>query len=117
MKKRIIVQVLYLFPLFILSACTKDDNEPMPQSTVSRLYVSNADTDAAVANTMIFDPADQTAFKVPYKFDSKLPDANGILFNAISTGFPSKVFRPLIVLEGLTALPPAANCASASLII
>lgn len=84
MKKRIIVEVLCLLPLFILSACTKDDNEPMPQSTVSRLYVSNADTDAAVANTMIFDPADQTAFKVPYKFDSKLPDANGILFNAFS---------------------------------
>jgi hypothetical protein len=84
MKKRIILQVLYLLPLFILSACTKDENEPMPQSTVSRLYVSNADTDAAVANTMIFDPADQTAFTEPYKFDSKLPDANGILFNPFS---------------------------------
>lgn len=84
MKKRIILQVLYLLPLLILSACTKDDNEPMPQSTVSRLYVSNADTDAAVPNTIIFDPADQTVFTQPYKFDSKLPDGNGILFNPFS---------------------------------
>jgi hypothetical protein len=56
----------------------------MPQSTVSRLYVSNADIDASVVNTMIFDPADQTAFIEPYKFDSKLPDANGIVFNPFS---------------------------------
>ena len=64
-KKRIILQFLYLLPLFILSACTKDDNEAMPQSTISRLYVSNADTDAAVVNTMIFDPADQSTFSEP----------------------------------------------------
>lgn len=83
-KKRIILQFLYLLPLFILSACTKDDNEAMPQSTISRLYVSNADTDAAVVNTMIFDPADLSTFTDPYKFDSKLPDGNGILFNPYS---------------------------------
>ena len=56
----------------------------MPKSTVSRLYVSNADTDAAVSNTMIFDPADQAEFKQPYSFNSQLPDANGILFDPFS---------------------------------
>jgi hypothetical protein len=84
MKNRIGLQFFYLLALLILSACTKDDNQPMPQSTVSRLYVSNADTDAAVVNTMIFDPADQTVLPNPYKFDSKLPDGNGILFNPYS---------------------------------
>jgi glutamine cyclotransferase len=84
MKNKINLQLFYLLPLFILSACTKDDNQPMPQSTVSRLYVSNADTDAAVVNTVIFDPADQNVFTNPYKFDSKLPDGNGILFNPFS---------------------------------
>lgn len=84
MKKNIFIYFLYLFPLFILFSCTKDENQPMPQSTVSRLYVSNADIDASVVNTMIFDPADQATFPLPYKFDSKLPDGNGILFNPYS---------------------------------
>ncbi len=56
----------------------------MPQSTVSRLYVSNADTDASVANTLIFDPADQSTFKDPYSFNSALPDGNGIFFDPFS---------------------------------
>ncbi len=68
----------------ILSACTKDDNEPLPKSTVSRLYVSNADTDASVKSTLIFDPADSTSFPEPYSFDSKLPDGNGIFFDPYS---------------------------------
>lgn len=83
MRKQIILQALCLLP-FLISGCMKDDNEPMPQSTVSRLYVSNADTDAAVSNTLIFDPADQSAFSEPYKFNSQLPDANGILFDPFS---------------------------------
>lgn len=68
----------------ILAACTKEDNEPLPQSTVSRLYVSNADIDPAVTNTLIYDPADSLAFPEPYTFDSKLPDGNGIFFDAYS---------------------------------
>jgi hypothetical protein len=62
----------------------KDENEAMPKSTVSRLYVSNADTDASVNNTLIFDPADQAKFPEPYKFNSQLPDGNGILFDPYS---------------------------------
>jgi len=68
----------------MFSSCTKDENTAMPKSTVSRLYVSNADTDAAVSNTMIFDPADQGEFKQAYLFNSQLPDANGILFDPFS---------------------------------
>ncbi|HEY1009092.1 MAG: hypothetical protein ACO1NS_10215 [Daejeonella sp.] len=79
-------QSAFLVLLFtvILSACTKDDNEPLPKSTVSRLYVSNADTDTAVPNLFIFDPADSTSFPKPYQFDSKLPDGNGIVFDPYS---------------------------------
>ena len=84
MKKQNLLQAICILPLIILSGCTKDDNEPMPQSTVSRLYVSNADTDASVSNTLIYDPADQSKFKEPYKFISLLPDANGIFFDPYS---------------------------------
>lgn len=76
--------VIYLLLLCLLPGCKKDDNEPMPQSTVSRLYISNADTDASVASTMIIDPADQSPFPDAYVFDSKLPDGNGIVFNPFS---------------------------------
>ncbi|MHB1176826.1 MAG: YncE family protein [Daejeonella sp.] len=68
----------------VLSACKKDDNKPQSQSIMSRLYVSNADTDAAVLNTLIFDPADKDTLKEPYAFNSQLPDANGILFDPFS---------------------------------
>lgn len=77
--------LLYCLLLFFsLSGCKKDDNEAMPQSTVSRLYISNADTDASVANTWIIDPADQTPSPDAYVFDSKLPDGNGITFDPFS---------------------------------
>jgi hypothetical protein len=76
--------IIYIIPLFIFSACIKDENEAMLKSTVSRLYVSNADTDASVNNTLIFDPADQAKFPEPYKFNSQLPDGNGILFDPFS---------------------------------
>ncbi|MFA6944905.1 MAG: hypothetical protein WC220_03290, partial [Pedobacter sp.] len=84
MKARILFLKIFILPLLLLTACVKDENEAMPQSTVSRLYVSNADTDAAVNNTMIFDPADQAKFTEPYKFNSQLPDGNGILFDPYS---------------------------------
>lgn len=84
MKYPAFLTIICLLSMLILSACTKDDNEPLPQSTVSRLYVSIADTDAAVKNTLVFDPADSTAFLEPYSFDSKLPDANGIFFDPYS---------------------------------
>lgn len=85
MKPRILffTTICFLSSL-IFSSCVKDDNEAMPKSTVSRLYVSNADTDASVNNTLIFDPANQAKFSEPYKFNSQLPDGNGILFDPYS---------------------------------
>lgn len=68
----------------LFSGCAKDDNEPLPKSTVSRLYVSNADTDASVMSTMIFDPADGATLDSPDRFDTKLPDGNGIFFDPYS---------------------------------
>ena len=85
MKSRILFFTIFcILTSSILSSCVKDDNEAMPKSTVSRLYVSNADTDAAVNNTLIFDPADQPKFTDSYKFNSQLPDGNGILFDPYS---------------------------------
>jgi len=69
---------------FILCGCAGDENEPLPQSSVSRLYVSNADTDASVMSTMIFDPADLSTLDKVDKFDTKLPDGNGIVFDPYS---------------------------------
>ncbi len=83
MSLRSLVIYLFIYAL-VFSGCAKDDNEPLPQSTVSRLYVSNADTDASVMSTMIFDPADGTKLEKPYTFDSKLPDGNGIFFDPYS---------------------------------
>jgi hypothetical protein len=85
MKSRILFYIiLCILPSLIFSSCVKDENEAMPKSTVSRLYVSNADIDAAVNSTLIFDPADQAKFTEPYKFNSQLPDGNGILFDPYS---------------------------------
>ena len=83
MKNKIFA-IFFLTFIASFSQCTKDDNEPLPQSGVSRLYVSNADVDAAVPNTMIFDPADGKTLPIPYNFDSKLPDGNGIFFDPFS---------------------------------
>ncbi|MEJ7691393.1 hypothetical protein [Daejeonella sp.] len=81
---RHILSAFFLISAILFSGCTKDDNEPLPQSTVSRLYVSNADTDASVMSTVIFDPADGATLDNPDKFDTKLPDGNGIVFDAYS---------------------------------
>jgi hypothetical protein len=83
-SRKLFCLIFYLLPSVLFTACIKDDNEAMPKSTVSRLYVSNADIDASVNNTLIFDPADQTKFPEPYKFNSQLPDGNGIQFDPYS---------------------------------
>lgn len=84
MKKFIYISFAILFVLFIQYSCTVDENEAMPQSSISRLYVSISSTDASVTNTLIFDSSNPNVFSEPYKFDSKLPDANGIIFNPYS---------------------------------
>jgi hypothetical protein len=84
MKKFIYILFTILFVLFIQYSCTVDENEAMPQSSISRLYVSISTIDASVNNTLIFDAANPTTLSEPYKFDSKLPDANGIIFNPYS---------------------------------
>lgn len=82
MKRGIIA--FFLATSAVWFGCTKDDNEALPKSTVSRLYVSNADTDASVMSTMIFDPADGATLDSPDRFDTKLPDGNGIVFDPYS---------------------------------
>lgn len=87
-----------------LCGCTKDDNKPLPQSTISRLYVSNADTDASVMSTMIFDPADGARLDSPDKFDTKLPDGNGIVFDPYS-GTVFQVSRQAKNIKSFTVKP------------
>jgi len=81
---RQVLAVFFTVTAVVFFGCTKDDNEPLPQSTVSRLYVSNADTDASVMSTLIFDPADGAKLDSPDRFDTKLPDGNGISFDPYS---------------------------------
>ena len=84
MKYPNLLATVFFLLVLLLSACTKDDNESLPKSTVSRLYVSNADTDASVMSIMIFDPADGAKLDSPDKYDTKLPDGNGIVFDPYS---------------------------------
>jgi len=80
MNRQLLVAFCFVFAT-VFTGCTKDENEPLTQSTVSRLYVSNADTDASVMSTLIFDPADGAKLDSPDRFDTKLPDGNGIFFD------------------------------------
>lgn len=82
MNRQIFASIISIAVMFC--SCTGDENEPLPQSSVSRLYVSNADTDASVMSTMIFDPADGSTLDSADKFDTKLPDGNGIVFDPFS---------------------------------
>ncbi|SKB68192.1 NHL repeat-containing protein [Daejeonella lutea] len=88
----------------LFSGCTKDDNEPLLQSTVSRLYVSNADTDASVMSTMVFDPADAATLDSPDRYDTKLPDGNGIFFDPYS-GTVYQVSRQAKNIRSFTVKP------------
>jgi DNA-binding beta-propeller fold protein YncE len=81
MKVKSILYLLGLSAVLLSSACAGDENEPMPQSTVSRLYVSANTADASI---LIFDPADGADFPEAYSFNSLLPDAQGILFDPYS---------------------------------
>ncbi|TKC00831.1 hypothetical protein [Pedobacter cryophilus] len=65
----------------IVTSCSKDDE---PTVSVSKLFVSNADTDPAVANLSIFDPADGATLAAPMTYNTAAPDGNGIVYDASS---------------------------------
>ena len=49
------------------AACKKDD---APVASVSRLFVSNADTDPAINNLTVFSPADGATLGTPRTFNT-----------------------------------------------
>ncbi|WP_411274766.1 hypothetical protein [Daejeonella sp.] len=106
---------IFLPIVALLCGCTKDDNKPLLQSTVSRLYVSNADTDASVMSTIIFDPADGAKLDIPDKFDTKLPDGNGIVFDPFS-GTVFQVSRQAKNIKSFTVKPNGSLTNKASFI-
>jgi hypothetical protein len=70
----------------VFAACKKDD--VVTATPVSRLFVSNADTDPAINNLSVFSPADGATFSAPKTFNTTAPDGNGIVYDAGSnTGF------------------------------
>jgi hypothetical protein len=69
----------------VFAACKKDDVGPI---SVSRLFVSNADTNPAINNLTTFSPADGVTLGNPKTFNTAAPDGNGIVYDAESnTGF------------------------------
>lgn len=67
----------------IFTACKKDNNS-MTAVPVSRLFVSNADTDPAVSNLFVFDPADGATLSAPTTYNTATPDGNGVVYDAAS---------------------------------
>jgi hypothetical protein len=70
--------------LLLLAACNKNEDTPAPQTPVSRLFVSNADTDPAVANLDVYDPADAAMLGTPVSIASGARDGNGLVYDAMS---------------------------------
>lgn len=65
---------------FTFMSCDKDDDNP-PATPVSRLFVSNADTDPATPNLEIYDPADASSFVASVKIASGAKDGNGVVYD------------------------------------
>lgn len=61
--------------LFIVS-CKKENT---PAEPASRLYVSAADTDPAVANLFLYDPADVTSPTITATINNNAKDGNGVI--------------------------------------
>lgn len=74
------VQIALSFVAFaaILTSCKVDN--PVTTTPVSRLYVSTADTDPAIANLEIYDPADATTITAQ-AINTGAKDGNGVVTN------------------------------------
>lgn len=90
-----------LFFLFIavgfgfLTSCERNDDEPvLPQTPISRLYVSfsdvqSSDLEEPYRNIAVFDPAHETPIPVPVRYDSEVDEGAGIFFDP----FSSRIFQ------------------------
>lgn len=66
----------------VITSCKKDD-PVVPMPAVSRLYVSTADTDPAVANLEIYDPADVVSPSA-VSINTGTKDGNGVFYDAVN---------------------------------
>ena len=72
---------LLLASATMMTSCDKDDTTTGTTST-SRLFVSNADTDPAVANLAVYSPADSSAFGAAMNINTGASDGNGVVYDA-----------------------------------
>ncbi len=65
----------------LFTSCDKED-DTMASTPVSRLFVSNADTDPAVANLSVYSPADGATLGAATNVATVAPDGNGVTYDA-----------------------------------
>ncbi|MFB5945632.1 YncE family protein [Albibacterium profundi] len=90
-----------LFFLFIalglgfLVSCERNDDEPvLPQTPISRLYVSfsdvqSSDLEEPYRNIEVFDPVHETPIPMPVRYNSEVEEGAGIFFDP----FSSRIFQ------------------------
>lgn len=77
-----LIMLLLGFGVLITSCKKNNDNDDKIETPVSRLFVSNADTDMAVANLSVYSPADGASLPAPTNLNAGFPDGNGVVYDA-----------------------------------
>jgi len=95
MRKPGLFILIVIFSLGLFSACERNDDEPvLPQTEISRLYVSleevqTDDLQEPYDNIAVFDPADGESLSSPFGYESRVIEGAGIYFNP----FAGRVFQ------------------------
>ena len=95
MRKPGLFILMIIFSLSLFSACERNDDEPvLPQTEISRLYVSfddvqDDDLQEPYDNIGVFDPADGESLLTPFVYDSSVIEGACIYFNP----FAGRVFQ------------------------
>jgi len=95
MRKPGLFVLIVIFSLSLFSACERNDDEPvLPQTEISRLYVSleevqRDDLQEPYDNIAVFDPADGESLLTPFAYNSRVIIGAGIYFNP----FAGRVFQ------------------------
>lgn len=92
---RLFLSLIALLLLGIVASCERNDDEPvLPQTPISRLYVSfsdvqTSDLDEPYRNIEVFDPVHETPIPAPVKYNSEVDEGAGIFFDP----FSSRIFQ------------------------
>jgi len=82
--------LLIALVLGVLASCERNDDEPiLPQTPISRLYVSFSDVPASdldepIRSIEVFDPAHEDPIPTSVKYDSEVQEGAGIFFDPFS---------------------------------